>query len=190
MYSLQFGLTLAAVTAVSGYPLTLGDAGFPLSHMEAVADSAIPRIPAAWLQGDPADSLYRAARESLSRRDFRTAATLFGQIPGRFPRSGYAGDALYWQAFALYRLGGDKDLQKAREVLRKQRDRYPRTATHGDAAALESRILGELARRGDSEAAAEIPVLRRRNAELEQTNVILKAATSFFVRESDPRNCR
>jgi transposase len=41
-----------------------------------------------------------------------------------------------------------------------------------------------------SEAAAEIPVLKRRNAELEQTNVILKAATSFFVRESDPRNCR
>jgi transposase-like protein len=39
------------------------------------------------------------------------------------------------------------------------------------------------------DAAAEIRALKRRNAELEQTNVILKAATSFFVRESDPRNC-
>ncbi|ETA90643.1 transposase IS986, partial [Mycobacterium avium 10-5581] len=29
-----------------------------------------------------------------------------------------------------------------------------------------------------------------RNAELEQTIEILKAATSFFVRESDPRNRR
>jgi transposase len=37
------------------------------------------------------------------------------------------------------------------------------------------------------EAAAEIRALRRRNAELEQTIEILKAATSFFVRESDPR---
>jgi transposase len=41
-----------------------------------------------------------------------------------------------------------------------------------------------------SEAAAEIRALKRRNAELEQTIEILKAATSFFVPESDPRNRR
>ena len=41
-----------------------------------------------------------------------------------------------------------------------------------------------------TEAAAEIRALRRRNAELEQTIEILKAATSFFARESDPRNRR
>jgi transposase len=41
-----------------------------------------------------------------------------------------------------------------------------------------------------SGAAAEIRSLKRRNAELEQTIDILKAATSFFVRESDPRNHR
>jgi transposase-like protein len=41
-----------------------------------------------------------------------------------------------------------------------------------------------------SEAAAEIRRLKRRNAELEQTIEILKAATSFFVRESDPRSHR
>jgi transposase len=42
-----------------------------------------------------------------------------------------------------------------------------------------------------SEAAAEIRALRRRNVELEQiTMEILKAATSFFVRESDPRSRR
>ena len=38
-----------------------------------------------------------------------------------------------------------------------------------------------------SEAAAEIRALKRRNAELERTVAILKAATSFFVRESDPQ---
>ena len=36
-------------------------------------------------------------------------------------------------------------------------------------------------------AAREIRELKRRNAELEQTVAILKAATSFFVRESDPQ---
>jgi transposase len=35
--------------------------------------------------------------------------------------------------------------------------------------------------------AREIRELKRKNAELEQTVEILKAATSFFVRESDPR---
>ena len=37
---------------------------------------------------------------------------------------------------------------------------------------------------------AEIRALKRCHAELEQTIEILKAATSFFVRESDPRNRR
>jgi transposase len=37
-------------------------------------------------------------------------------------------------------------------------------------------------------AAREIRELKRKNAELEQTVEILKAATSFFVRESDPRH--
>ena len=41
-----------------------------------------------------------------------------------------------------------------------------------------------------SETAAEIKALKRRNAELEQTIEILKAATSFFVRESDPHSRR
>ena len=37
-----------------------------------------------------------------------------------------------------------------------------------------------------SESAKEIKELKRKNAELEQTIEILKAATSFFVRECDP----
>lgn len=41
-----------------------------------------------------------------------------------------------------------------------------------------------------TESAEQIRALKRRNAELEQTIEILKAATSFFVRESDPHNRR
>lgn len=51
--------------------------------------------------------------------------------------------------------------------------------------------VGDGARDGiSSDAAAEIRALKRRNAELEQTIEIVKAATTFFVRESDPRNRR
>lgn len=39
-----------------------------------------------------------------------------------------------------------------------------------------------------ADAAREIRELKRKNAELEQTIEILKAATSFFARESDPRH--
>ena len=70
------------------------------------AAPAEPRPPAAWLQGDPADSLYRAAREALDRRDYRRAAALFEQVPSRFPRSGYAADAYYWRAFRSTESGG------------------------------------------------------------------------------------
>jgi transposase len=41
-----------------------------------------------------------------------------------------------------------------------------------------------------TEEAAEIRELKKRNRELEETIEVLKAATSFFVRESDPRTCR
>jgi HEAT repeat protein len=117
---------------------------------------ADPMPPAAWLQGDPADSLYRAAREALDRRDFRRAADLFAQVPSRFPRSGYAADAYYWRAFALYRVGGSAQLRAALQALDTQRDRFPKAATKGDARALARRIQGELARQGDPEAAAQV----------------------------------
>src|SRR5688500_11456646 len=52
--------------------------------------SELPRP--AWQQGDPADSLYRAARAALNRNEYRQAAELFRRIPRSFPRSVYAGD--------------------------------------------------------------------------------------------------
>jgi transposase len=41
-----------------------------------------------------------------------------------------------------------------------------------------------------TEAAKEIRELKKRNRELEETIEVLKAATSFFVRESDPLTSR
>jgi HEAT repeat protein len=124
------------------------------SQDSAGPTDALP--PAAWLQGDPADSVYRAARAALDRRDYRQAAELFAQVPARFPRSGYAADAYYWRAFALYRVGGTAQLHAALAALDTQRERFPKAATKGDAKALASRIQGELARQGDPAAAAVV----------------------------------
>lgn len=116
------------------------------------------RAPAPWLQTDPADSLYRVAREALNRNQYRRAADTFAELGRRYPRSGYAADALYWEAFALYRLGGDGELRTALARLEDQKRRFPRAGTAGDAATLATRIRGTLARRGDPQAAESIAV--------------------------------
>jgi TolA-binding protein len=147
MHYLTIGLAIALASTGKSWSRDEG-VGANISAVSLGADSIALRIPAAWLQGDPADSLYRSARESLSRGDYQKAASLFASIPSRYPRSGYAGDALYWQAFALYRLGSDGDLRSALGALAHQRKKYAGAATQGDAATLEQRIQGELARRG------------------------------------------
>ena len=157
MDRMSYGMALAGVLAFGGGWRSL--VMIPQESGGAAQDTAAPREPRppeAWLQGDPADSIYRAAREALDRRDFRRAADLFAQVPARFPRSGYAADAYYWRAFALYRLGGTAQLRTALQSLDAQRDRFPRAATTGDAGALARRIQGELARQGDPEAAAQV----------------------------------
>jgi HEAT repeat protein len=143
MDRMLLGMALAGMMAVGG---TVQDSAGPHE----------PRPPAAWLQGDPADSLYRAARTALDRREYRRAAELFAQVPARYPRSGYAADAYYWRAFSLYRLGGMAQLHEALVALDTQRERFPQAATSGDARALAGRIQGELARQGDPDAAARV----------------------------------
>lgn len=131
-------------------------------HIEVAGDRIVahgfaalsPREP--WAPQDAADSLYRAAREALNRGEYRRASQLFGQIPDRFPRSAYAADALYWQAFALYRIGATEDLRSALAALDSRRARYADAGSSEDVATLATRIRGALAARGDESAARGI----------------------------------
>ncbi len=85
--------------------------------------------PNAWAPQDPADSLYRVARETLNRGDYRRAATMFGDITRRYPTSVYSRDVPYWQAFALYRIGGTPELQEALSILDRWRAAQPTAET-------------------------------------------------------------
>ncbi len=154
---MSLGVALAGSLALagSGRAPVVFSAGHTSTAQHAIPASS-PWPGAAWLQGDPADSLYRAAREALDRRDFSRAADLFAQVPVRYPRSGYAADAYYWRAFSLYRGGGETQLRAALQALDTQRARFPDAATKGDARALASRIQGALARQGDPDAAARV----------------------------------
>lgn len=121
--------------------------------------SARPRD--AWLQGDPADSLYRAAREALGRGEYRRAASLFNELTRKHARSGYAPTAAYWEAFARYRLGTTEELRLAYRILEgKGEYKFDPNAltkeTNADAASLRTRVQGALAARGDAEAARQL----------------------------------
>jgi TolA-binding protein len=113
-----------------------------------------PEVPA-FRQGDPADSLYRRARESLNRRNYTQAADLFRQVTDRYPKSPSAASAMYFRAFALYQTGSVDRMREARNVLSRLEKDYP-SADLADAKSLRTRVCGELAQRGDAECAAEV----------------------------------
>jgi HEAT repeat protein len=122
--------------------------------LDANEDNQLP--PAPWAKADPADSLYRLAREALSRGDYKRAAEIFHRIPERFPQSAYAGQSMYYEAYALYRSGESDDLSTAIDRLNSLDKRYPAVARGGDAKSLRTRVCGELAKRGDESCAADI----------------------------------
>jgi HEAT repeat protein len=108
-----------------------------------------------WASGDPADSVYRLAREALNRGEYRRASQLFDQITNKYPNSAYAADSRYWKAFALYRIGAAEDLREALKSLDSGTGRYS-AALQVDAPTLATRIRGALAARGDNRAASLI----------------------------------
>jgi len=138
---------LAAVTlaVVSGGP-----------HPGARTPDGDPLPPAAWAPQDPADSLYREARDAMGRGEYGRASELFARVAERYPRSAYLADALYYQAFSLYRSGGSEDLKNARKALKTLKSKDSKYDKSGDVATLDTRICGELARRGDAACAAEV----------------------------------
>lgn len=147
-------LTAAAIISSTGFGVSQTSSrpdSFRTS-IEPLALAATWLPPEPWAKADPADSLYRLAREALSRGDYKRAAEIFHRIPERYPQSAYAGQALYYEAFALYRSGGDDDLNTARDRLKQLKVRFPAIAKK-DGAALLTRVCGELAKRGDEECA-------------------------------------
>ena len=127
---------------------------------------ARPRAP--WAQEDPADSLYRVAREALNRGEYRRAAVAFNEVTKKYPRSRYAQDSAYWEAFARYRIGTTEELRVALRILDGKGDlpldveqmlREGRGSSRENAIdipTLRTRVLGALAARGDSDAARRL----------------------------------
>jgi TolA-binding protein len=133
--------------------VTAAFAGGPVNDSPSRARA--PKAVAVEVRQDAADSLYRAARDAMSRGDYSGAASLFQRIASQYPNSSVADQAMYYQAFSLYRQGGAERLKTARKVLDNLKTKYPDFA-RGEPASLRTRICGELAKQGDEACAAEV----------------------------------
>ena len=115
---------------------------------------ALPPEP--WLQQDPAAKSYQAAREAVLAGRYAEAAKAFAALRSTYPTSGYVPDSYYWQAFALYRVGGTGGLKSALELLSTQKEKYPKAQSRSDAEGLRVRLESQLARQGDAAAAESV----------------------------------
>jgi HEAT repeat protein len=114
--------------------------------------------PRSWAPADVADSLWKQGRNAISDEDWRAAQKLFSRIHEDYPKSAYAADSYYWEAFALSRRGGTDNVRDAVALLEKQIERFTNASSvkNGDSKSLLTRLQGTLARGGDANAAAEI----------------------------------
>ena len=128
-------------------------------------DRSRPREP--WAQEDPADSLYRVAREALNRGEYRRAAQVFNEVTRKYSQSRYAQDCAYWEAFSRYRIGTTDELRLALRILDGKGDlplnveqmlQNGRARGNGniDIPTLRTRVLGALAARGDRDAESRL----------------------------------
>ncbi|HUX33154.1 MAG TPA: HEAT repeat domain-containing protein [Gemmatimonadaceae bacterium] len=143
-----------------------------------------PRTP--WAQGDPADSLYRLAREAFNRGDWRHAADSFAQIVQKFPRSAYVADCAYYEAFSRYRIGTTDELHKALTLLGNQNGPATRSSRKADVAGLAARVRGALAARGDRQAAAQIAQEAEKSGGCDREDMSVKAEALNALGQMDP----
>jgi HEAT repeat protein len=165
-----------------------GSVWFPKGHSQpAFAQSP----PAPWAPDDQGDSLYRSAHDLMNRGDYRRAAQAFRDIPQKHPTSVYAADSFYWQAYALYRIGGVDDLREALKALETQRSKYPQARTQADAAALSTRITGALAAAGDPKAREEIRKTAADNQQsCDQEDQQVRAEALNALSQTDPESAK
>lgn len=108
---------------------------------------------------DGAARLFDEGRKALNQDHYREAVQKFQEVWEKHGESEYAGDALYWYAFALYRVGAMDDLRKAEHALQEAQSLYAESMPRADAADLAMRIQGKLAEMGDAEAARRLAEL-------------------------------
>ena len=123
------------------------------------------------LADEDSDQKMQEAREALNQARYEYAAQLLEEVYEMEKGSQEAGNALYWQAFARYKLNRTHELKVAAELLQLQQEKYRQAETADDGEALLARLYGELAERGETHAIREIHELSDDEMQREATRV-------------------
>lgn len=150
MYAQTMYAQAIALSAQASLMSAISAAQYDVTAMAAMADVSELAYQATAM----ADTIYRAARRALNESQYRRAIELFEKSLDEEPE--YSAEALYYQALSYYRMGGRSNYDRALAKLEAQMERYPDSAAYGDAEELTVRIEGELARRGDAQAAERL----------------------------------
>jgi HEAT repeat protein len=164
---------------------------FQQRQLDRQADRDDRRAPQPWARSDPADSLYRIAREALNRGDYRHAAQLFNELTRRYPSSSYAYVSGYYEAFSRYRIGTTEELEAAERALEALSDRSA-PVTRGwrsddaDVSGLRTRIRGALAMRGDAGAAEKVEeTARQAGSSCDQEDLMVRVEALNALSQMD-----
>ncbi|MGD9546605.1 MAG: HEAT repeat domain-containing protein [Candidatus Krumholzibacteriia bacterium] len=157
-------------------PHTLSAAAFLPALLALMILAACPT-----LAGDDPAATMEAGRTALNKGRFREAAEFYRQVHESAREDDLAGNALYWEAFARYRLDRVEELKEAATLLAQQAELYPDVETATDGEALLARIYGELAQRGEADAARKVRELSE-----EQVRAETQMAALHALMEMDP----
>ena len=179
-YKMEMGPAIAPMSMKFGQDLGVGFGSGSSSGYS-------PMAPRGWAPQDPGDSLWREAQQAMNRGDYRRAAGLFKDLPVKQPNSVYASDALYWEAFSLYRVGGTTELQDALAVLDQRKNKYPAGRMRGDAdPALATRIAGVLSARGLGDKDLVKRALTEGSGTCDSEDQSVRAEALNALRQTDP----
>ncbi|MFH2053113.1 MAG: HEAT repeat domain-containing protein [bacterium] len=157
-------------------PHTLSAAAFLPALLALLFLAACPA-----LAGDEPAAKMEAGRTALNKGRFQEAAEYYRQVHESARGEDLAGNALYWEAFARYRLDRVEELKEAAALLAQQAELYPDVETASDGEALLARIYGELAQRGEADAARKVRELSE-----EQVRAETQMAALHALMEMDP----
>src|SRR5690606_26134101 len=98
-----------------------------------------------------------------------------------------AADALHWQAFALYRIGGTNELRQGLAALDTRKTRFPDAGSESEATTLATRIRGALAARGDRTAeAALVRQAQSGSSTCDSEDLSVRSSALSAIMRSDP----
>lgn len=169
-----FLLATLALAAIA--PLAQAAPGDPPPRPEA-ARAPVPPAPLEPLDAagraalEAARAQLEAARAALNREQFEHAAQMLAERREQLLQTREAGNALYWEAFARYRLDRTQELKRAVELLRRQQQQFGAAETARDGEALLARVYAELAERGEADAARSVRELSADDQQREETRI-------------------